>query len=100
MRRLFAYSVIALASGFAALAAAAFLGVAATFATPFIAGFPAPDPPDSTDFGRGMLMVFVGFCVFAAAVVPLWVVCFGYFWSKFGADSFIANGFTGSVRDA
>jgi hypothetical protein len=100
MRRLVAYSVMALASGFAALAAAAFLGAVATFATPFFAGFPAPDPPDSTDFGQGMLMAFVGFCVFAVALVPLWIVCFKYFWSKFGVDSFIADGITGIVRDA
>jgi len=70
------------------------------FATPFVAGFPVPDPPDSTDYGRGMLMVFVGLCVFALALAPLWVACFRYLWKKCHADSPITSGMHGGARDA
>ncbi|TWI43929.1 hypothetical protein IQ22_04753 [Pseudomonas duriflava] len=92
MRLLLAYTLTALLSGGIAFLAAALLGVVAIFALPFVANFPAPDPPDSIDFGKGMLMMMVGFSVFAALLVPLWVVSFRYVWKKFDVDSFIANG--------
>lgn len=99
MRRLFACAVVAVLSGCGAFAAAALLGAVSAFATPFVADFPTPDPPNSTDYGRGMLIVVVGFFVFAALLIPLWIACFGYLWKKCDADSFIASGITWSARD-
>ena len=91
MRRLLTFAVIALLSGCAAFIAATLLGIAMVFVTPFVANFPASDPQDSTDFGRGMLMGILGFCVFAVALVPLWIACFRHLWKRWDADSFIAE---------
>jgi len=90
MRRLLSLAVIALLSGCAAFVAATLLGTAAVFVTPFVANFPAPDPLDSTDFGRGILMGLVGVCVFAVALVPLWIACFKYLWKRRDAALSIA----------
>jgi len=93
MRTFFARAAVALSSGCLAFVTAALLGLVAAFATPFVADFPMPDPPDSTDYGRGMLMVLVGFIVAAVLSIPLWIVCYKFLWRKCDADSFIANGF-------
>jgi len=82
MRRLIAYAVVAFLSRCAAFVAAVVLGVVSAFATPLVAQFPVPGPSDSTDYGRGMLMVMVGFCVFVALLMPLWIACFSYLWRK------------------
>jgi MFS family permease len=97
MRRIYTYGVVAFLSGCAAFAAAALLGVFSAFATPFVVGFPAPGPPDSTNYGRGMLMVIVGFCVFVALLISLWIAFFRYFWRTCEADLFIANGMAAVV---
>ncbi len=45
-------------------------------------------------------MVVVGFCVFAALLIPLWIACFRYLWRKCDADSFIANDIVWNTGDA
>ena len=101
MRRVFVCAVLAVLSGGVAIVAAAALGFVVAFATGFVAGVPAPDPPDSTDYGRGILMAAVGFLVFAVMLVPLWIIGFTYLWRKCDADAFI-DGRIGwrSARDA
>ena len=99
MKRLFAYAVIAFLSGCAACVAAALLGLASALATPFVAQFPVSDPPDATDYGQGMLMLAVGFCVFAAFLIPLWIVGFKYLWKKCEANSFISSDTARRTRD-
>lgn len=91
MRLLLAYAVTVFLSGVVAFIVAAMLGGAAIFATPFVFNFPVPDPPDSVDFGRGILMMLVGLSVFGTLLAPLWVVGFGYLWKKLDVESFIAN---------
>lgn len=93
MRRFFACAAVTLSSGCAAFFAAALLGLVAAIATPFVADFPIPDPPDSTDYGRGILMVVVAFIVATFSLIPLWIVCYKFLWRKCDADSFIENGF-------
>ena len=78
---------------------AAACGLAAVFATPFIAAFPPPDPPDVTDFGRGMLMLAVGFAAFTIALVPLWIFFFRRLRRRFDANAFGDERERG-VRDA
>jgi predicted lysophospholipase L1 biosynthesis ABC-type transport system permease subunit len=91
MRLLLAYAVAVFLSGVVAFIVAAILGVVAIFATPSVFNFPVPDPPDSVDFGRGILMMLVGLSVFGTLLVPLWVVGFTYLRKKYDVDSFIAN---------
>ncbi len=98
MRRLFARAVVAFLSGCAAVVAAVLLGIVSAVTTPLIAQFPVSDPPDSTDYGQGMLMAIIGFYVFATLLIPMWIVCFRYLWRKCDADSFIASGSVCSAR--
>lgn len=100
MKLVLARTAITVLSGGAAFVLAALIGIFSIFATPFVAGFPAADPPDSTDYGRGMLMVFVGFCVFTALLVSLWIVCFRYLRRKYESDSIAGTGNVRSARDA
>lgn len=98
MRRVFAFGVIAALSGGSAFVTAALLGTVLAFATAVFALWPEPTPSDSTDYGRGLLMVIVGICVFVAVLMPLWIVCFKYLWKRCDADFFIANGIARRVR--
>lgn len=98
MRRVFVFGVIATLSGGSAFVTAALLGTVLTFATAFFAQWPEPTPSDSTDYGRGLLMVLVGFCLFIAFLMPLWIVFFKCLWKRCDADSFIANGIAKGVR--
>lgn len=98
MRQVFAFGVISALSGGAAFVTAVLLGAVLAFATAFFAQWPDPTPSDSTDYGRGLLMVIVGFCVCMAVLIPLWIVCFKYLWKRCDADLFIANGTARSVR--
>lgn len=43
-------------------------------------------------------MVLVGFCLFIAFLMPLWIVFFKGLWKMCDADSFIANGIAKGVR--
>lgn len=97
MKRVLVRTAITVLSGGVAFVLAALIGTVSIFATPFVAGFPTADPLDSTDYGRGMLMVFVGFCVFTALLVPLWIVCFRYLRRRY--ESVLIAG-TGNVRAA
>ncbi len=98
MRRIFAFGVIATLSGGSAFVTAALLCTVLAFATAFFAQWPEPTPSDSTDYGRGLLMMLVGFCVFMAFLMPLWILCFKCLWKRCDADSFIANGIARGVR--
>jgi uncharacterized membrane protein len=93
-------AAVAVTSGSAAVVPAIFAGVIAAIATPFVGGFPLPDPPESTDFALGLLMALVGFCIFTLVLGASWLTLFRYLWKRCDVDAYVAGRVGWRGRDA